>query len=151
MRKQHKFRYEEFLASDPNERKSFSFSTNSNFHPLNASNEQIRFLVNRGILYTLVGKLRIDLDTNYTDLNNPISALQIFKLQEENNGDGGENVEAQIYLILINNVLQFQLITSFISVGLSFHQCVNVIQNTKEETNLGQIRCIRMMKVIRLV
>jgi hypothetical protein len=75
----------------------------------------------------LIGKLLFDPDTDDTDLNDPISALQIFELQEENNGDGGENVVAKIYLISINNVLQFQLITSFISVGLSFCQCVNVI------------------------
>jgi hypothetical protein len=68
-----------------------------------------------------------------------------------NNGNGGENVEAEIYLISSDNVLQFQLITSFISVGLSFCQCVNVNQNIKEETNLGQIGCISMVKMIRLV
>jgi hypothetical protein len=107
MRKQHKIRYAEFLASDPNERKSFFLSINSTFQPWNASNEQIRFLVNRGIVDTLIGKLLIYPDTDDTDLNDPISALQIFELQEENNGDGGENVEAEIYLILINNVLQF--------------------------------------------
>jgi hypothetical protein len=75
----------------------------------------------------LIGKLLFDPDTDDTDLNDPISALQIFKLQEENNGNGGESVAAEIYLISINNVLQFQLITSFISVGLSFCQCVKVI------------------------
>jgi hypothetical protein len=79
--------------------------------------------VNRGIVDTLIGKLLIDPDTDDTDLNNPITALQIFKLQGENNGDEGEKVEAKIYLISINNVLQFRLITSFISVGLSFCQC----------------------------
>jgi hypothetical protein len=98
---------------------------------------------------TLIGKLLIDPDTDDTDLNDLISALRIFELQEENNGDGGENVEAEIYLISIDNVLQFRLVTSFISVGLSFRQCVNVIRNTKEETNLGQIGFIGMSKVIR--
>jgi hypothetical protein len=78
MRKQHKFRYEEFLPSDPDERKSFFLSTNSTFQTLNASNERIRFLVNRGIMDTLIGKLLINPDTDDTDLNDPISAMQIF-------------------------------------------------------------------------
>jgi hypothetical protein len=150
MMKQHKMKYEEYLASDPNEKIHF-LSSNSTFQPLNASNERIRFLVNRGIVDTLIGKLLIDPDTDDTDLNNPISALRIFELQEENNGDGGENVAAEMYLISIDNVLQFRLITSFISVGLSFRQCVDVIRNTKEEPNLGQIGCISMSKVIRSV
>jgi hypothetical protein len=88
-------------------RKSFFLSINSAFRLLNASNEQIHFLVNSGIVDTLIGKLLIDPDTDDTDLNNPISALQIFKLQEESNGDGCENVEAEIYLMSINNLLQF--------------------------------------------
>ena len=56
----------------------------------------------------------IDPNSDDTDLNDPTVALRIFELQEENNDDGCENVEAEIYLISIDNVLQFRLITSYI-------------------------------------
>ena len=44
--------------------------------------------------------------------------------------------------------MQFQLVVKYIRSGRSFRQCSEVLKATKETTNLGQIGCTNMSKVI---
>jgi hypothetical protein len=144
MKKQHKLKFAEYSALSKEEKKTFFLSNDTTFMPLNAVNESILMLVNKSIVETIIGTMLIDPDDDDENINNRETALQDFQLQED---DDDGNVER--YLISFDNALQFRLILSYIAAGLSFRQCVNVCQGTKEATALGQIGNVSMAKVIR--
>lgn len=79
------------------------------------------------------------------ELSDRKRALHIFQFQPivlDIDDDKDPNLGR--YLIIFENLMQFKLLVGYISCGFSFKQYVNVVQQTKEQTNLGQLGHINL-------
>lgn len=149
----HKTRYDKYKKLKKEEQKCYfdQFKSKNNvFVPLGLQNRPgISMMINKDIVETIIGKLLIDEENEEHDLNNRRSAIEIFTLQEiDDERINQENDNLERYLLTYQNILQFKLLVTYISLGLSFRQCVGVLQSTKEHTNMGQIGNCNMLKVI---
>jgi hypothetical protein len=90
----------------------------------------------------------LDVDSDDENVNSNVVALRIFQLQEENENSDDVDPNSERYLVVVPNLLQFTLVVKYIRAGLSFRQCCTILADTKETTNMAQIGCINMSKVI---
>ena len=59
--------------------------------------------------------------------------------------------DSQHYEVSWSSRLHFDMIVSYISVGISFHQCSRLLQLSKEISGLGSLQIISIEKVIQVV
>lgn len=83
-------------------------------------------------------------------MNSRDAALQIFQLQEEQDGEGADS-DSERYMVSIRNKLRFELIVKCVGAGVSLQQCCRVINDAKKTASLVQIENSNMGKVIATV
>ena len=59
--------------------------------------------------------------------------------------------DCEMYTVTIQNMRQFRLAIQYIALGSSFRQVTRIFHATKEETNLGYLCSINILKVIGYV
>ena len=106
--------------------------------------ESISFTISKSIVEVVIHQLLLKFDPNEDEDNEMTSNLEIFS--------GISNEEGvEYYGVSWSNKLLFKLIVSYISVGVSFRQCTQLLHETKETTGLDCIGNISVGKVIQVV
>jgi hypothetical protein len=148
MKEQHSVKFSEYLDAPVEVQKSFFESADAIFLPLRAANDTLNMLVDKKIVERIIGDMLLDVDSDDENVNSNVVALRIFQLQEENENSDDVDPNSERYLVVVPNLLQFTLVVKYIRAGLSFRQCCTILADTKETTNMAQIGCINMSKVI---
>ena len=147
MKDQHCIKYAEYLEAPEEVRKSFFDSTSTTFLPLHDAAKCLLMLVDKKIIERIIGDMLLDVDSDDENLNSSMVALLIFQLQEDDYCEGVDPNSGR-YLVVVPNSLQFTLFVRYMSSGLSFRQCLKVLLDVKERTDVGEPGCINMQKVI---
>ena len=150
---QHKVRYAEYVKLTLDDKKNY-FMEAENARPLagmirndqadTMAKEMIIFNISCNVVKIIIHQLLLDYDPDDAEDNIPATADDIFTLV----GDEGDD---QHYEASWSNKLQFKMIVSHISVGISFLQCSKLLLQSKEFLGLGALGNISIGKVIQVV
>ena len=144
--KTHKLKWAEYQALSKEEKRAFfDLEPEKYVNTLPAHYDIERkenlFCFDADIVETLIGGMLFDLDDEEERMTKE-RALSIFKLSEDND---------KMYTVTIKNMKQFSLAIKYISLGSSFRLTTRIFQVTKEETNIGYLGSISVLKVINYV
>lgn len=92
------------------------------------------------IVEKIIGDMLFDLD-DVEECTSKEKALSVFK----------KSNDCEMFTITIRNMRQFRLAIKYIALGSSFRQVTRIFHATKEETNLGCLGSINILKVIGYV
>ena len=104
--------------------------------------ENISFTISESIVEVVIHQLLLEFDPDEEDVD--ISNLAIFSAIENEEG-------VEYYEVSWSNKLLFEMIVSYVSVGISFRQCARLLRETRETTGLGCIGIVSVGKVIQVV
>ena len=153
LQQQHKVRYAEYVKLH-GEAKSKYFEEVENARPFAAllrnegaslkAKESISFTISKSIVEVVIHQLLLEFDPDEDEDDEMTSNFEIFSAIP--NEEGVEYYEASW-----SNKPLFELIVSYVSVGVSFRQCARLLRETKETTGMGCIGNVSAGKVIQVV
>ena len=116
------------------------------FGAASPKDESIFCTIGLPIIDVIVAKLLLEPMTEEedNDINYEAKALSIFNLNDA-------DADSPYYSIEITNPLLFRLIVSYVACGISFRQCVQIVQQTRETTGIGNIGNVSKGKVIQYI
>ena len=142
MSEQEKSKY----LDETDSRKLFGSASSSSSSITRASTKKlIYFKISRPIVDVIINQLLQDYDPEDDEISNAVSHSvdDLFKLVVEN---GEEHYEASV-----SNKIQYELIVSYVSIGVSFRQCSRLLLSCKELANLSEVGNCNVAKVIQAV
>ena len=144
--KTHSVKWAEYQVLSTEEKAAFFDAVPANFvNTLSAHYDIERseniFCFDANIVEKLIGDMLFDLDDE-EECTSKERALSIFKKSQDTD---------EMYTAKITNMKQFRLAVKYIALGSSFRQAARIFQVTKEETNLGYLGSMNVLKVIRYV
>ena len=142
--KVHSEKFAEYNALSMKEKKAF-FNVQEKFiNTLDAHFEVERkenlLCFDADIVENIICDMLFDLD-DVEECMSKEKALSIFK----------KSTDCEMFTVTIWNMRQFRLAIQYIALGLSFRQVTRIFHATKEETNLGYLGSINILKVIGYV
>ena len=104
----------------------------------NEERKKVDYVIDGSDVEEIVDKLLFDSDDDELSKE---GAMSIFKKNENDH----------TYKVTIKNFRQFLSVQRYVAVGLTFNQCTQTMQSTKQVTNIGYFSGVHMTTVIQNV